>query len=304
MANGGKLPERLQEQRAQVVESVIKAIERDGLRWTQPWTGLASPRNAVSGHVYHGINRASVMTLSLKRHYRDPRFLTFNQIKQAGRRLKRGSKSIAIEKWTLLPIDKDDPQSRTVPRCVGYYNVFNIGDVEGEPWPDDQPLTPMPVSALTQAADRLIASSRCEVREDKVGSAFYSPSLDLIHMPTRDSFKNDEYFVRTLLHEMTHSTAPAVHRTVAPGGFGSMSYAREELVAELGAMFAMSGTGIRADLDDSDPYWQQHTAYLQSWTRALQDAPHELYRAAAQAEKAADYLVERYLKVTNERKAA
>jgi antirestriction protein ArdC len=200
---------------------------------------------------------------------------------------------VAVEKWTLFPRDKDDPDSPLIPRCVGHYNVFNVADTDGA-WPIDDVVTPLPVSELTQAADRLIASSRCEVREDNTGGAFYSPRLDLIHMPCRDRFADAEYFVRILLHEMTHSTAPAVGRIVEAGGFGSEGYAREELVAELGAMFAMNATGIRAALDERDPYWEQHAAYLQSWTRMLTDKPNALYQAASAAERACEYIVGRY----------
>ncbi|WP_254660741.1 zincin-like metallopeptidase domain-containing protein [Brevibacillus laterosporus] len=67
----------------------------------------------------------------------------------------------------------------------------------------------------------------------------YSPLFDLIRIPSMCYFKNVEEFYCTLFHEILHSTG---HRTrlnrsgvIGKVIFGSETYSREELIAELGA---------------------------------------------------------------------
>lgn len=295
------MPARVTAQRAEVVDAVLRAIDHDGLHWVEPFIHTASPHNPVTGNRYRGTNRTNLAAIAVVRGYDDPRWLTWSQIQRAGLRVRKGARSAVIEKWKLMPVgtatsdETDEP--RMIPRCVGYFNVFNGSEIDGLA-PLDQP-APLPRSVMTDVADRLIASSRCEVRTDRTGGAYYSPRLDLVHMPPREMFVGDtdderaEGYVATLLHELTHATAPAVGRK-AEGRFGSPDYAREELVAELGAMFAEADLGIRARQSDNDPHFVQHAAYLQSWSRMLHDRPGALYAAAGFAERAAAYLVERY----------
>ena len=111
-----------------------------------------------------------------------------------------------------------------------------------------------------------------------------------------DELAEDEGFLRVLLHEMSHSTMVPLARD--PGGpFGSPGYAREELVAELGSMFAAADAGFdcaaMAAADPGEGYYGAHVGYLKSWMSALREDPGELFRAASKASAAADYLVGR-----------
>ena len=66
--------------------------------------------------------------------------------------------------------------------------------------------------------------------------------------------------------------------------FGSPTYAKEELVAAMGAAYLCGVCGIaNATLDNS-------AAYLASWMQVLHDNPTMLVHAAAQAQRAADYI--------------
>jgi antirestriction protein ArdC len=64
---------------------------------------------------------------------------------------------------------------------------------------------------------------------------------------------------------------------------GFNSYAFEELVAELGA--AMICTELGIPLDNL-----QHTEYIASWIKRLQDDTDFIFKAAAHASRAAEYL--------------
>lgn len=67
------------------------------------------------------------------------------------------------------------------------------------------------------------------------------------------------------------------------GSFGSLPYAREELVAEMAAAFTCASLGIAPTV--------RHSDYIASWLTVLRKDDKAIFRAASQASKAADYLL-------------
>ena len=293
-----KMPERVEEQRAKVVERVIADMERLGSDWKKPWKLVASPHNPVSGTRYKGSNRLMLMALSAV-YGLDPRWCTFAQGKKMGWRLRKGSKSAVVEKWKPFVIDDDEERGdeadkkpkRVVYRCVGYWSVFSLSQFDGVP-----PLVPDRPDMDGRIADGLIASSRCPVDEGLWDDACYIPSLDSIRIPKRELFGTIDDFAATLLHEMVHSTGLSLGRRedAKPRDFSGVPYAREELVAELGSMFAAAEVGVKGDGPAEGKRYGNHVAYLKGWLAALKDDPDELYHAAAAASAAADYIVDRF----------
>ncbi|MFZ5820035.1 MAG: zincin-like metallopeptidase domain-containing protein, partial [Chloroflexota bacterium] len=140
--------------------------------------------------------------------------------------------------------------------------------------------------------------------------AFYSPKRDQVVLPPRGAFNselgNEEGAARyygTLLHEIGHATGAAhrLNREGITGGhrFGSEGYAKEELRAEMFSLFAAAQTGIPYDPE-------RHAAYVQDWAKVLKNDKNEIFRAAAEAGKAVDYVLdkERALQITQERQAS
>jgi antirestriction protein ArdC len=66
--------------------------------------------------------------------------------------------------------------------------------------------------------------------------------------------------------------------------FGDTGYAREELVAELGAAF------LCADLDITPEVREDHAAYLAHWLTILREDKRAIFNAATHAQRATDYL--------------
>lgn len=66
--------------------------------------------------------------------------------------------------------------------------------------------------------------------------------------------------------------------------FGDDGYAREELVAELGAAF------LAADLEITPEVREDHASYLDHWLSILKADKRAIFQAAAHAQRAADYL--------------
>ena len=133
--------------------------------------------------------------------------------------------------------------------------------------------------------------------------AFYSPKRDEVSLPPQGQFNDEKGYYGTLLHEIGHATGAEkrLNREGITGGhrFGSEGYAREELRAEMFSMMMAAETGI-----PHDP--RQHTAYVQSWAKVLKQDKNEIFRAAAEAGKAVDYVLakEQSLQVMQERQAS
>jgi antirestriction protein ArdC len=120
--------------------------------------------------------------------------------------------------------------------------------------------------------------------------AFYRPSVDAVTMPDRYRFKEAEPFYATLFHELTHATG---HGTRVGRDFnaskrwGDSAYAMEELVAELGAAFLCSHHGVsKAERAD-------HASYIASWLKVLKSDSRAIFKAAADAQAAVNWLVTR-----------
>ncbi|WP_083628213.1 ArdC family protein [Hornefia porci] len=286
--------------REEVVRKILRDMEENGLQWAAPYLPTLSPRNPVSGTVYRGCNRLHLAYVGYMRGIEDNRWCTFKQIRDKGWHLKGGSKAAIIEKWKDLPLtgkNEDTGEDEVVGhylRMVGYWNVFNAGDIEGIPPATEGPQHQSDYTA--EIAENLIRSSRCPVSESSLytGMAAYSPGRDCILIAPRDTFRSDESFTRTLLHEMTHSTGhPSALNRECSVRFGSPEYAEEELVAELGSLFLSSDLGIQNAEMEGD-FYRNHVSYLQSWMKALKNDPAYLFKAAGKADKADTYIYNRY----------
>ena len=203
--------ERVEEQRAAVVQKVLADMKRDGLRWSEPYLPSLTPHNPVTGTVYQGGNRLHLGFIGMVRGFTDNRWCTFKQVQDAGWRLRKGAKSALIERWKSFARMEENEETGekevtgTYLRLVGYWNVFNASEIEGIP---DEPVPQHKSDRTASIAQDLIDSSRCPVIESPgyLRMAAYSPLSDRILIAPRDTFRSDESFTRTLLHEMTHST--------------------------------------------------------------------------------------------------
>lgn len=166
------------------------------------------------------------------------------------------------------------------------YTVFNIEQIEGLPAhyyaPAKSQLNP---DQRIEAADAFFADTGADIRHGG-SSAYYSPPEDYVQMPVFESFRDAESYYATLAHECTHWTRhkSRLDRDFGRKRFGDEGYAREELVAELGAAFLCADLGLT--LEDRE----DHAAYIGSWLKVLKDDKRAIFTAAAHAQRATDYL--------------
>ncbi|QKE39982.1 MAG: DUF1738 domain-containing protein [Ferrovum myxofaciens] len=189
---------------------------------------------------------------------------------------------------------------RFVARSYVVFNVEQCTDLEKLP-PLILPDYKIPTN---ERAERIMAA----MQKDSLGfaehpeHAFYSPKRDEVSLPPRQSFKTVEGYYGTALHEIGHATGAAqrLNREGITGGhrFGSEGYAKEELRAEIFSAFMAVQTGIPHDMT-------QHQAYVKNWSEVLKKDKHEIFRAAAEAGKAVDYVLakERDLQIDHTRES-
>jgi antirestriction protein ArdC len=276
-----------------ITDRLLDLMEQGTVPWRKPWaSGQERPKNLFSDHEYRGAN----FWLLLSSPYASPYWVTFKQAKQLGGHIKKGEKAWPIVFWTRFTPKDDEAkvstiepgQEKTIP-IMRSYSVFNLQQCEG--------INPPAVESTTQEF-RPIENAETVVEEmpnrpqlnDQSKIACYKPSTDEVCMPPRHSFQQEAEYYSTLFHELTHSTG---HRdrlnrkgiTEKTVKFGSQTYSKEELVAEIGASLLCGKSGIQqGTLANS-------AAYLNGWMSRLRNDKKLFVIAAAQAEKAADYIL-------------
>lgn len=311
MSTSDKARAVIAENRKRTVERFASMLGDKTLSWTKEWHGCSAsdPMNPCTGTHYSGGNRVNLMFAALDKG--DNRFCTYKQALQRGWQVRKGAHGHIVEKYSRIKvyernddgeIERDDegrPKIRfTYLAPVGWWHVFSFSDIEGAP-EMPQP-TEHGESEIDALLDALKETSRCRVDEGvaanpSADSAYYSPSRDFINLPDRTLFTSCEAALATLCHEMGHSTghADACGREgiLNFAGFGSDTYAFEELVAELSSVFTTGYLGCACATDEV--HFRNHAAYLQNWLSVLKDDPDYLFKAAAKAGEASDFVTDR-----------
>ena len=278
----------------EVTDRIIAALEAGTPPWRKPWDpdkarGPAMPRNATTGQRYRGINVLTLGMSTLAFSSGDPRWATYKQSEERGWQVRKGERGTTGFFFKRLEVhddgkpDSDEDAVRRIP-LLRAFSLFHASQIDGIPDFIPPTIEEAPWRA-PEAAETILANSGAVVR---FGGelAFYSPATDHIQLPPHGAFATASGFCGTLIHEMSHWTgAEARLNRDLRNRFGSHDYAREELRAEIGQMMVCAELGI-ADCDFSN-----NAAYVASWLEKLRSDRKEIFRAAADAQRIADYLL-------------
>ena len=288
-----------------VTERITDLLRQGMVPWQKPWNAhVGPPRNGVSGRYYRGLN---VFMLSAAG-FDSPWWFTPKQVNDLGGHIKKGEKVNWVhffkpwlpkgEPVDPMEIDADEVEISTRRRpvlIIRAYRVVNCDQCAGraidefrERHPVEGPLRND--NDAIAACDAVVAGMPNPPSIRYGGDrACYWPAIDQISMPKRETFVSSEAFYATVFHELTHSTGhrDRLDRKTLTAGmpFGSPTYSREELVAEMGAAFLCAEAGI------SDPTIDNSAAYISGWLRFISSDPRALIVAGAQAQKAADHIL-------------
>jgi len=295
-----------------LVQGLIELMQQGLAPWRKPWDGSGGGHhcNLISGHRYRGSNPI-LLTLGMHiglvvRTSRCdgsalPFWCGYAEAKGLGISPKKGSKAAMILRPQLhQQADQQEPSQKAeagstegaARSWVSYrpVPVFNAADLEG---PGLAELIAARQEAAGQQArpepERLAAAeavlSAWPVPVSFGGDrAFYLPQLDRIQLPDQSSFHSPGAFYATWAHEQVHSTGHTSRlKRDLDGAFGKPRYAREELVAELGAVLLGDRLEIGSEL-------QSHAAYLEHWIALLQAEPQVLFQVLGEARQAVELI--------------
>lgn len=275
-----------------VTEQITKHLEQGVIPWRKPWHG-SMLRNYNSNRAYRGINMWLLGVLG----YSDPRFITMKQANKLGGRVRKGEKAHMVVFWKKIEKEEMTVDGVETKRffLLRYYYVFNVEQIEG--W------TPKPLKQNDNEKNVTCEQFMANLPEQpKVGGsndrASYNPMTDEIRVPSMGAFDSAEDYYSTLFHEVTHWTGAETrqHRFSKNDAviFGNESYSKEELVAEMGAAYCCGICQIE------NKTLKNSAAYIAGWLKKLKSDPKLVVQAAAQAQRAVDWMTGTEFKTDDE----
>ena len=274
-----------------ITDQIIDRLEQGTVPWHQPWSA-ERPKNLVSKNEYRGIN----IFLLGAGGYANPYWLTVRQAKQLGGHVKKGEKPTPVVFWKWLQHERENPETGELEThsapLLRVYRVFNVEQCESIPADKVPPLENARDFHPIEEAERVVLEMpQCPIIQHETAQACYRRSADVVNMPQPEVFGSDEEYYSTLFHELTHATGheSRLKRLDSDelAAFGSKDYSQEELVGEMGSAFLCGHCGIAERIIDNS------AAYIQGWLRRLRNDKRLVVFAAAQAQKAVDFILNR-----------
>lgn len=269
-----------------VTEKIIEQLGKGIVPWQQQWADSGLPKNLVTGKPYRGLN---IMLLASQGYFQND-FLSFKQVQELGGKVKKDEKGHMLVYWKQTEDDDITELSETdtgnKKLVLRYYTVFNISQCEGLPEKLIQKArVPVTQPYCEHIIEGMPNAPKIQFKESK---AYYNPLLDIINMPKQKSFRSDDAYYSVLFHELIHSTGHHSRlerkELIQMSEFGSDAYSLEELVAEIGASYLQSLTGIERQ-------FEQSAAYIQGWLAKLKHDKRFIFTAASAAQKAVDHIL-------------
>ena len=281
---------------AKVTNRIVADLERGVRTWLKPWSGEHAAGRITrplrhNGIPYQGMNIILLWAEAVERGFACPIWMTYRQAQALGGQVRKGEKSAQIvyaDKIRRTEVDQDGQEFEAVIPFLKAYSVFNCEQVDGLPAHYYAPAAPVldPLQRIARA-EAFFAATRADVRHGG-DRAYYAIKPDYVQMPPFECFRDAESYYATLAHETTHWTRhpSRLDRSFGRKAWGDEGYAREELVAELGAAF------LCADLEVTPETREDHAAYIASWLEVLKSDKRAVFSAAAHAQRAVDFLHE------------
>jgi antirestriction protein ArdC len=278
-----------------VTKKIINLLEQGVVPWRRPWSGTGLPRNLVSKKPYRGINH---FLLSASR-FVSPFWLTTRQANELGGHVCKGEESTLVVFWKVSDAKQraedlaaEETEENTRRRfLLRYYRVFNVEQCKLpqsvlDKLPKMETREHSPISACAEIVGCMPNAPEIQHAGSK---AFYSAATDRVTLPSAELFISAEEYYATGFHELIHSTGHpkrlARESILEATPFGSATYSVEELVAEMGAAYLCAESGT------SPAVIENQAAYISGWLKKLRDDRKLVVHAAAQAQRAADYVL-------------
>ncbi len=277
-----------------ITNQIITDLETGVRPWVKPWhsdhaAGRITRPLRHNGEPYSGINILSLWSSATVQGFASPTWMTFKQSKELKAKVRKGEKGSLVVYANKITRTEENENGDEVERAIPFlkaYTVFNVEQIEGLPERFYEKPEPRfdPVQRI-EHAEEFFKDTGADIRHGG-NRAFYAIHPNYVQMPPFEAFCDAESYYATLAHEVTHWTRhpSRLDREFGRKKYGDEGYAKEELVAELGAAF------LCADLELTLEARDDHASYIASWLKALKDDKRAIFHAASHAQRAVDFL--------------
>ena len=268
-----------------VTDRIIAQLEQGIIPWNKPWTG-------VRGGAYNRISKKAYSLINQMMLRHDGEYATYKQWQDIGGQVRKGEKAEQVVFWKIMPKKEQNEEGEEVVRHIPilkYYSVFHISQVDGvEPLEKPELKDTEPIEDADAVLMDYIKREGIKLEQEASDKAYYAPLRDLIHLPLIEQFEEASEYYSTAFHEATHSTMKEsrCNRPQKFAAFGSESYSKEELVAEIGSATLLNIIGI-----ETPGTFKNNTAYIQNWLQVLKNDNRFVISASSKAEKAVRYIL-------------
>lgn len=284
-----------QDPHTRITDRILAELEQGTRPWLKPWSGgdmATAGRNRplrATGQPYRGINVLLLWLEADASGFVSPSWMTYRQAQALGAQVRKGERGATVvyygDSSRTVRDEASGEDKEQAFRFLKTYTVFNVAQIDGLPKRFHIVPEPAPEVERIEAAEAFFERIPATVHHGG-NQAYYLPSADRIQLPPFAAFHDAHGYYTTRGHETVHWTRheSRLDRRFGREKWGDEGYAREELVAELGAAF------LAADLGLAIEPRPDHASYIASWIKVLQNDTRAIVQAAAHAERAVAYL--------------
>ena len=282
-----------------ITDAIIKMIESGVKNGGKLWdnaagVGVFRPTNATTGKPYSGVNRFHLAMVAMNYAYPENKWVTYKQAADNGWQVRKGEKSVSLCYYSSYSKENKTTGEEEIKMFLKGFNVFNVAQLDGYVATIDEAAPVMTTAENCELIQTILAKTDVKFMPEMGDQAYYIPSHDAIQLPPKSCFTSNNAYYSVMLHELTHST---LHDSRLGRGAAyrelyktrTESYAREELVAELGAAF------LGAEIGCLQENLEFHASYIDSWLSALRSDKKAIFKACADAQKATDFIMQNWV---------
>lgn len=277
-----------------VTKRIIEQLDKGEIPWLKPWSGGNGAWSRATGKNYSLVNQ-----LMLPR----GEYITYSELMEQGGDFiygENGKRPPAKYVWcfwyTALKVGEEENAETgemedkiILKPKAKYFKVYNVAEdttLEVKHKKDEVNGDGADaIEELEAIKQDYIKREGVKYSEQLSNEAYYSPALDKVVVPKREQFDKSAEFYSTVFHELGHSTGASKRlgrfKITDNNLFGSETYSREELVAELTACSILANMGV-----ETKTSFRNSTAYIKGWSAKLKDDKEAIIRASAKAEMA------------------
>lgn len=271
-----------------ITAEIINNLEKSG-KWVKTWQDLKNC-NIDSKRAYTGVNRLITAQAKSKYGFASEYWLTYNQIAKKGGTIKDSQRKNYSNIIFTKTIEKEKDNKKENYFVIRYYRVWNLDQIEGIKAPEKLKENAK-IASIDCVLSNYLSRENIEVKHSD-NRASYSLTNDYISVPSINQFNNSKEYYQTLSHEVIHSTGAKnrLDRDIKGVSFDKDSYSKEELIAELGALFLLADCEIDVNIKNS-------ASYIKNWLEVLKNDPQIIITASAKAEKAFNFVLSKQGKI-------